>query len=96
MFSKAVRAYEKGKNLKDVERVIKGEVLRRAEKISSSQVFNVGVILAYLALKEAEINRVTTILGVNLSYQGFLLVDGLSSCSSQGYRPSIFPSAFSF
>lgn len=62
VFSKAMRAYEKNKNLKEVEAVIEEEVLARAEEVSSSQVFNVGIILGYLVLKEAEINRVRIVM----------------------------------
>ena len=62
VFFRAIRSYEKTRNLNDVERVLEDEVLRQVEEISSSQVFNVGILLAYLLLKEAEINRVRTIL----------------------------------
>ncbi|WP_456475429.1 V-type ATPase subunit [Candidatus Pyrohabitans sp.] len=62
MFFRAIRSYEKTRNLNDVERILEAEVLRQVEEISSSQVFNIGILLAYLLLKEAEINRVRTAL----------------------------------
>ncbi len=60
-FSKLLGIYEKEKDLSEVEKVFDGILLERAKDISSSQVFNIGVILAYLFLKEAEIDSIKTI-----------------------------------